>query len=80
MLIHKTSNKDLLNLREEVPNVIKSQKMSLNFGAQLKDLSQKVDEMFNEHKELFTFELNNFPSLPINYYSKFIDKRNTTYY
>ena len=46
MLIFKTSNEDFLNLREELPNVIKSQKMSLNFYAQLKDLSQKVDEMF----------------------------------
>jgi hypothetical protein len=45
-LIHKASNGEILNVRNDLPNVIKSQKMSLNFEGQLQDLSQQIDKMF----------------------------------
>ena len=45
-LIHKASNGEILNVRNDLPNVIKSQKMSLNFEGQLQDLSKQIDKMF----------------------------------
>ena len=53
-LIYKASNGEILNIRNDLPNVFKGQKMSLNFDVQLQDLASQIDSMFQTAWTLLT--------------------------